>query len=354
MTISRCLVASFLSFIIFTISDALAADHIDGPAVKKFTQADILDFFAFTSPDRARLILAMTLVSDADDDATFDANISYRFRLRKGNVIAEGHDRTRRVRLSAGLEEDVITCGPTETGSGEKQKIKCELNRTSCGGECLAQEVAVNFIPPENLEGFENPDEFKVFAGLVHDPFFSNVTIVRTLRPQKRSGETFSVIGNPFEDRNALALVIEVPLKALKFESGVLATIAETYLLSDRPDTKAKRIDRMGNVEITNFLLCFRPIKKWGIPLGTNQTDFPCAQEREIIKDWYNSDDTFNVSADHIAIYENWFGIGLRALDWLDSDTDSRKIENLDWPPVDTGDGIKRVWVWYGKSKSLI
>ena len=171
MTIARWLAPIVLTLFFFVCvsGPGFTADHEDGRDVREnHPQADILDFFAFSNADRSRLVLAMTLHSDAPENAAFDTDTEFRFRLRESVVNAEGSGRARRVSLSAGDEEDVIVCqatGPDEGG----QTVTCSLNPTSCDDNCLTSEVAVDAIAPGN------PDGLRVFAGRVRDPFFSDV-----------------------------------------------------------------------------------------------------------------------------------------------------------------------------------
>jgi len=323
-----------LSSILFFSLSVFAADHEDGPQVKAEAnlQADILDFFAFPTSDSTRLVLAMTLYSNAPVDAEFSTNVSYRFRLRQAEVAAEGVDDTRRVQLSAGEEEDVIACRAEKADNGE-ETMRCTLNPVSCGSECLTTEVAVN------TKGTENPSGLSLFAGLVRDPFFSDVFRVRRERPRDRGMRVLRPAFNVFENRDALAIVVEVPLTALKLEPGVLATTAETILLDDKQESHAHRIDRMGNVEVTNFLLCFRPVKElFGLTIGINQIDFLCSEDSETVKNSFNSEDAFDVSSDDKDQYERSFTTGLEILDDVDSDPAAEETERLDWPHAESGD----------------
>ena len=160
----------------------------------------------------------------------------------------------------------------------------------------------------------------------------------RRKRPRDRSKIFVRPDFNPFKDRDALAIVVEAPLTALSPRPGLLATVAETVL---QDDGGGHRIDRMGNVEVTNFILCFRPI---AIRLPF-QIRFPCPKDQESIKDSYNSDDAFNVSADHKVLYEKWLTVGLKALDHIDSDSDDDQPDDLDWPHGDTADGVEHPFV---------
>jgi len=341
MTVAGCLIVILVNFFLFINIEAFAADHKDGPMVgeKDYLPADILDFFAFPTADGARLVLAMTLKFDAKDNPNFGANISYRFRLRKGTVDAKGRGPTRRVELSTGHEEDVIECKTLVPDRG-KNKMKCTLNAGSCPSKCLTSEETVDDIANEI-----KPKELRVFAGLVRDPFFSDVFRVRKKRPRNSNPMFILPDFNPFKNYNALAIVVEVPIDALESGSRILAAVAETTISDVKGETKSRRIDRMGNVEITNFVLCFRPIDIEKsqfltnlVQYLTNQIEFPCPSERAFIKNDYNRVDAFDKSNDRKARdkkYETWISIGLKALDRIDSDTDGRKKEILDWPHAD-------------------
>lgn len=337
MSIARWQSAALTIFFLTSLT-ALAADHEDGPSVNDFPQADILDYFVFPSADGERLVLAMTLFSNAPDDAAFGEGISYRFRLRKGEIAAQGRGHMRQIRLSAGQQEDLITCQVATADSGG-QTMRCQLNVASCDDNCLTAEATANTISDAN------PDGLRVFAGLVRDPFFSDVFRARRVRPRDRPMRFLRRAFNPFKGRNALAVVVEVPLEALKFDPGILATVAETTMSDSRQNAQASRIDRMGNVEITNFVLCFRPIEKAKLEIGFNQIEFPCPRKQIAVKDSYNSDDAFDVSAHHKALYRKWIAIGLKALDRIDSASDNGETEAFDWPHADEMDGTEHPFV---------
>jgi hypothetical protein len=63
------------------------------------------------------------------------------------------------------------------------------------------------------------------------------------------------------------------------------------------------RIDRMGRVEVTNFMLCFQP--------------FHCSDETEVVKNDYNAEDPFALS-EHRATYASMLESGLQYLDSFD------------------------------------
>jgi hypothetical protein len=70
---------------------------------------------------------------------------------------------------------------------------------------------------------------------------------------------------------------------------------------SDATETAMTRLDRMGRVEVTNFMLCFRPY---------------CSDDS--IKDKYNHEDPFDVDPANATRYREAFQKGLSRLDGFD------------------------------------
>jgi hypothetical protein len=79
------------------------------------------------------------------------------------------------------------------------------------------------------------------------------------------------------------------------------------------------RIDRMGRVEVTNFMLCFQP--------------FHCSDETEVVKDAYNAEDAFALSEQRTH-YASMLESGLQYMDSFDERGglfDSTDLVD-DWP----------------------
>ena len=81
---------------------------------------------------------------------------------------------------------------------------------------------------------------------------------------------------------------------------------------ADATELAAARLDRMGRVEVTNFMLCFRPY---------------CGDDS--IKDGYNREDPFALDPANVESYREALQVGLARLDGFDDGTFS---STEDWP----------------------
>ena len=293
-----------------TISIANAADHEDGPDVRDFPFADIVDLFSFTDQLNEKLVLIMTVNHSKKHGMHFSTNLAYRFRLRPLDVSLTSDKQ---------FNFDV---------SDEEIKVECKFPNQE----------------PENTplciftDQKSSLKDLSVFAGLVQDPFFSNVFRARKVRPSDTQARFFPPNVNPFKKRSVLGLTVEIPLSLLP--KRTFAVVAETVALNTIDERKGEqRIDRIGNVEVTNFMLCFRPIEKAKITIplfgkiGPNlplfrAVKYTCSKEQEkYIKNWYHAEDAFKISPDHIEHYQRFFKKGLLLLDQMDSS----KEHDLDW-----------------------
>jgi hypothetical protein len=119
-----------------------ASDHLDTPSVIADPRADIGDLYAWMSPDRARLNLAMTIVGHS-----FSDRLAYMFHIDSGARIG---------RTTATLD---IVCR-----FDAAQRADCRAGDDHVQGDASG---------PTGLES--SGRTFRLFAGLRDDPFFNNV-----------------------------------------------------------------------------------------------------------------------------------------------------------------------------------
>lgn len=141
------------AFAVCAISPAArAADHLDGAAVKTEKATDINDVYAWMSPDKAKVYLAMTVFPQANATSKFSNAAKYVFHLNSSSAF--GMPATEVLVICSFDATDAISCWVTK------------------GNETLDYVTGV----ASAAEGISSMSgKTKVFAGLRDDPFFFNL-----------------------------------------------------------------------------------------------------------------------------------------------------------------------------------
>ena len=261
------------------------SDHFSGPAVMGDPAVDITDFYAFPSPERpGRVVLIMNVFPLATPQSFFSDVVTHQFRLRP--LVPSGGG------LSCGTEEYTINVRFSDVPEG------CPVQeahiRTSDG-------LGTSFLVGKPFE----QAGMRMFAGLVSDPFFMDVeAAIRTDMSGKLS---FDTAANTVQFRDVLSIVVEIPFAPIVKGFGgatLMGAIAETIVTRRG---KPIRLERLGRPEIKNFVLAnpFRDERAKGVEL----------------RDLYNREDAFALSAVYRPLYESRLDANLAAFDALDGNT---------------------------------
>lgn len=345
--------ALLLLFVLFLrVPPTYATDHRDGPRTTSNAHADILDLFSFIQKGqngKPRLVLIMTAFPKAKADQRFDESVQYRFRIKPIGLSRSNGALV----IKRGDGEDSIRCNATTAASNSSgnptQVMSCKFYPNACSEDSCATQIAAM---PLNSVTSEN-SRTKVFAGVVQDPFFSDVFRARGKHPRAEEGKVFSLLGGwlnwigvtvPFANSKALALVVEIDLRDLTVTRdyhGLIGVAAES-LVKDAGAKDYLLWDRAGRVEVTNFILCFRPIKSDYTEkvlrfLGGKRVDLTCTHDQGKLKDQYNKEDAFELSPVASNKYRKLFRRGLKVLDSIDSDSTGQ----LDWDHYSESGGGK-------------
>jgi len=241
--------AFFLAVCACIAVTAHASDHLDSPATVANPQADIADVYAWTSPDRKHLNLAMTIQGHS-----FSDKIDYAIHIDSGNAF--GHT----------TSSTSIVCH-----FARATEVRCELGSAdSVNGD------------PTNLKGLEGKQHLiRLYAGLRDDPFYNNikglVSAYQTAGAAIKSGarvdaggcahfdpDTVKAIheqmthtdGGPAQNFlykwSVSAIVISVNLRAVTTGGKVLAVWGSTA-------SGGKQLDRMARPFVVNTLLGIAP-----------------------------------------------------------------------------------------------
>jgi hypothetical protein len=250
---NRCALAAALGVLSLHIalgSWVRASDHLDSPATVANPQADIADVYAWTSADRRRLNLVMTVLGHS-----FSDKLVYTIHVDSGGSF--GHTTAS---TSIGCRFSAATA------------VECNLGKTDAvSGD------------PTNVAGIEGrKHRFRVYAGLRDDPFYNNVKgllgAYQAAANAVKSGALADSAGCAHFDKDVAkailyqmahtdggaaqnllynwsvsAIVISVDLGAVSTGGALLAVWGTTSSASGKP------IDRMGRPFVANTLLGVAP-----------------------------------------------------------------------------------------------
>ena len=260
------------------------SDHFSGPAVLGDPSVDITDLFAFPSPERpGHLVLIMDVFPMATAQALFSDVVTHRFRLRPLTRSGAG--------VTPGAAEYTIDVTFNDVPAGAAQQ----------GHLVTTDERKASFVAGEPSE----QDGLRVFAGLASDPFFMDVEAA--IRTDLSGSLSFDTRANTAQDRDCLAIVVEVPFApiARRFDGATLIGVIAETLVTRRGSPI--RLERVGRPEIKNVLMA-------------NPMRDPRAKGVEL-RDLYNREDAFALSPVYRPLYESRLDANLAFFDSLDGTT---------------------------------
>jgi hypothetical protein len=269
------------------------SDHFSGPRALAGPAGDICDVYAFPSPERpGHLVLAMTVLPGATEDASFSDAIVCRFRLRP---------------LAIKKETSSFSFGPPES----ELVFACsfEAARPAAGGATPVQDGLCT-APSGEMVRFRVHDEqggrgngLRVYAGLRSDPFC--IDLPAYMESLKTGRLAFKQKGqNSLDGFNALSVVVEVDGAPLLQRSPLWAVVGETVVAGKLPI----RLERFGRPEIKNVIMSAKQFDQVNRDLE--------------IRDLYNLEDAFHMSKDYRGAYRARLNANLAAMDRLDGKTD--------------------------------
>lgn len=194
---------------------AIAADHIDAPAVSGGT-SDITDFYAFQGENSSNIVFVANvqglLSPDATGSASFDENTLIEF-----NIDTDGDNVEDLVIQATARNGKMYVFGPTTpTTTGLNSTISA--NSTN--------QLAVDITPYGQSAIVESSGGIQAFAGPRDDPFFMDFN-----RYGEIIGGTATSFNNPGADTfagfNVMSVVVEVP-KSMIGGTGTINTWVES------------------------------------------------------------------------------------------------------------------------------
>ncbi|SHH40512.1 protein of unknown function [Winogradskyella jejuensis] len=193
---------------------AIAADHIDAPAVASGT-SDITDFYAFQGENTSNVVFVANLQGllspMATGDASFDENVLIEF-----NIDTSGDN----------IEDLVIQAIPRDGKMyffGPATPTQAGLNSTILANEASG---SVDITPYGQSAITSSENGMRFFAGPRDDPFFMDFAQFTQIVGGNATG--FNNPGSDtFAGTNVLSVVVEVP-KSMVGGSGTINTWVET------------------------------------------------------------------------------------------------------------------------------
>ena len=195
---------------------AIAADHIDAPAVQGGT-SDITDFYAFQGADNSNIAFVANvqgLLGSGSDtqNAAFDENVLVEF-----NIDTNGDN-----------VEDLVIQATARDGKmyffGPVAPAQTGLNSTIASTS--ANQASVDITAYGESAVVENSGGMKFFAGPRDDPFFMDFAQYGQIIGGNAS--SFNSPGtDTFAGTNVMSIVVEVP-KSMIGSSGTINTWVES------------------------------------------------------------------------------------------------------------------------------
>ncbi len=270
------------------------SDHASGPRAFADPVADITDMFVFPSPEEpSTLVLVMDVFPFAGTSALFSDAVDYRFRVRPAAIALGGTGPA----FAFGEKEQVFSCrfaAPSERdGDGALSQV----------GSCTTPNgTRVSFQVNDEQGG--RADGIRVFAGVRMDPFFfDGVKALQTIITRKLA---FEVRGtSTMFHQNVLSIVAQLDVPTmLGVEGPMFAVVGETITTG----SLRARLERYGRPEVKNFLLLPK--------------DFDVVNRDIELRDLYNQEDAFQLSAAYGSAYRARMSANLAFWDSLDGNTD--------------------------------
>jgi len=175
---------------LFSAPLAVAADHVDGPAVLTDPSADITDVYAWTSTDGTKVNLVLNVAPVASTSSRFSDVVKYVFHTSScATYTAPGG--------CTAAKEDIICTFDAA------QKVSCWVGTDDyVTGDASA------------VAGLSSVDgKLKVFTGLRDDPFFFNLDGFNAMRNTVIAAApslTFNVAGCPALSAGTSAVLVQM------------------------------------------------------------------------------------------------------------------------------------------------
>ncbi len=234
-------------FVLLSGIGSFASDHIDGAATIEDGQADLTDLYAFKTPNKTEsLTVILNMYPGVSPDGHYSSKVSYDIFIR----LAEANKTPLKPGFQTYVMDELnIKCKFKDPGHHDKRnssdhaEFTCVLNK---------EETVISSLTGHVGDILEN-ETMKVFAGPRSDSFFiSAKTFLDVTNRKKFNSQSPGSGDNAMETINVMSIAVELDLKRLGLQNGMLALGAQSY--TERGGVY-EALDRVGRPEITNLSL---------------------------------------------------------------------------------------------------
>src|SRR6476659_3579948 len=271
------------------------SDHNNSPRGVAEPAIDIGDAYVFPSPSRpGQLVLIMTVFPNAQPGALFSDAVSYRFRVRRVSIPANG----RSAHFDVGADEYDVTCtfaAPVTTD---------DAGTAVQEGMCTLPTGATVAFRVNDEQGADAPGA-RVYAGLRMDPLFNDSTgYVETLATRQLAFQTNGTNGADGWDILGIVVELDVATMLERATGTLFAVAAETVTAGKFP----VRLDRFGRAFVKGQMLG---------ELGADTVN------RDLdLRELYNQEDPFQLAPNYLGAYRARLNSNLAVMDGIDGKTD--------------------------------
>jgi hypothetical protein len=189
--------AAFLAVLLAGPTNGQASDHIDGPQTGLDLDADLTDFYSFTSPkDPSKLVLVLNVRGLATSRTMFSDALEYKFNIRE---VADAKT------LKPGNQAQTITC--TFQGGN----LIDTTQDASCSFDLKTGKDVVTFQTRSDdyqAGGVGRNKDLSVFAGTRSDTWF--LDLKRTVAFSNGENIHSKDGSNGLHGQNVLSIVVEM------------------------------------------------------------------------------------------------------------------------------------------------
>lgn len=272
-----------------------ASDHIDGPLTSAHRVADLTDFYAFPTPNKASsLTMILNTYPLVPESGHFTEKATYAFVIRKAAI--------------AGTKEN------SKFTTSDEIIIKCNLSTKNDIKKHLMSCRSTNGLAADSIYSSSTPtagNDFRLYAGMRADPFFFNSKFAIAASNTHVVPTLLATNENAMEDMNILSIVIDIDINKLYPDSpNSLLALATAVYTQDTPQSAVRILDRIGRPEITNVSM----VKHY---------------MEEDLRDMYNAERPFEIAAQSSEKYQQRLLSNLKYYDLLDITTDLAEQEKI-------------------------
>jgi hypothetical protein len=252
----------FLILVSFLNHSAHSSDHVDGPVAIGHGIADISDLYAFKTPGKSgHLSVVLNIHPFVSASGHFSEKVDYVVGIRKAKL----NDKKTGFET---FDDNSIRCS-FKSPHGKDYRASCELNSGPSASAMVGQK--------------KSSGDFKLFAGMVSDPFFLDEAFVGSILKDGKLSKADKK-ENLLAKLNVLTIVLELDLDKVfnNYQNEMVAVTAKS-ITQDFPGAGWRQVDWKGRPEVTNYTIN---------PNGSKE-----------LRDLYNQERPFSKKMEHAAEY---------------------------------------------------